>query len=252
MRSFAAGYCAILFCLLSPALPVAAERGTFGHFDRSLNTTPHGYTIIPDPTGTAPTESIERFEVRSGDCGANRGWNDCETDRERSELSERGGRNPSGSTWWYGWSFYVPSDFPNIYPAKVALGQFHQEKAHVVWMFQNDRGGLHLDDQVDGRTRRYHPLITEEDLRGRWHRIEVQARWSPDDDGYFRVWVNGSQKVDYAGRTMTAKRVYFKYGLYRSFISRFRDATGEHAVPTQTVLFANVRRAESRALLAPQ
>jgi hypothetical protein len=25
----------------------------------------------------------------------------------------------------------------NVSPAKVALGQFHQDKGHVVWMFQN-------------------------------------------------------------------------------------------------------------------
>lgn len=248
----AAAVLTVFLTLVGPAVSVAVERGTFGPFVRSLNDAAHGYTVIDDPTGSAPTPQVERFEVRAGDCSANRGWNDCTSDRERSELSERGTRNLEGSTWWYGWSLYVPAATPNVYPTKLALGQFHQEGSHVVWMFQNGRGGYHLDDQVNGRTRRYHELIPQAGFRGRWHRIEVQAHWSTGDDGFFRVWVNGEQKVNYTGRTMTAERVYFKYGVYRSFLSRFRNATGAVVVPTQTVLFANVRRAESRQGLVPR
>jgi hypothetical protein len=29
----------------------------------------------------------------------------------------------------------LPKDFINVHPTKVALGQFHQEKGHVVWMY---------------------------------------------------------------------------------------------------------------------
>ncbi|MDA0664627.1 MAG: polysaccharide lyase [Proteobacteria bacterium] len=252
MPRILAGYCAVLIGLFAPAVCGAADRGAFGPFERSLNSTPYGYIVVPDPTGTAPTATVERFEVRPGDCSANRGWDDCATDRERSELSERGDREPAGSTRWYGWSFFLPAGFPEIHPAKLALGQFHQEKSHVIWMFQQTPGGLYLDDQVAGHTRRYHPLIDAAALRGRWHRIEVAARWTRNEDGYFRVWVNGIRKVDYAGRTMSADIVYFKYGVYRSFISRFRNATGTQDVPTQTVLYANIRRAESRAQLAPR
>ena len=155
------GIAVFALCMALSATTVAGERGSFGPFVRSLNDTAHGYTVIDDPTGSAPTPQVERFEVRPGDCGANRGWNDCTSDRERSELSERGGRNPVGSTWWYGWSLYVPADTPNVYPTKLALGQFHQEGSHVVWMFQNDGGGYHLDDQVSGRSRQYHELIAD-------------------------------------------------------------------------------------------
>ncbi len=226
------------------------DRGSYGPFERSLNTTSYGYQTIKDPTGNAPTPLVERFEVQPGDCGADSGWSDCKNDRERSELSEKGNRNRVGSTYWYGWSLYVPDDYVNVYPTKVALAQFHQHKSHPVWMFQNSNGGYHLDDQVLGGTRTYHKLIDEKDLRGKWHRIEVQAKWSHDEDGFFRVWVNGEPKVDYAGQTMTATLAYFKYGIYRSFISRYKAATGSDHVPAQVVLYANVRRAQTRDGLA--
>ncbi|MDP2698209.1 polysaccharide lyase [Thalassospira sp.] len=221
------------------------DRGTFGPFVRSLNDTDYGYRVVSDPTGSAIALLVERFEVRAGDCGGPTGI-DCGRDRERSELSERGGRNPAGSTYWYGWSIYFPDDFRNVYPTKVALGQFHQEGAKPAWMFQNDRGGYHLDDHVTGTKPRYRKLIDESDLRGTWHRIEVQAKWSRHDDGFLKIWVNGDQKVDYAGPTMTADKIYFKYGVYRSYVSRYQKDRKTDKVPAQTVLFANVRRADTR------
>jgi hypothetical protein len=226
--------------------PGSIDRGSFGPFERSLNVKAHGYAVIADPTGTAPTRMVERFEVRPGDCHFNAGWNDCESDRERSELGERGRQNPVGSTAWYGWWLYIPDDWINVFPTKVALGQFHQVGSHPVWMFQNDKGGLYLDDHTTGRTRQYHLLIGESELRGRWHRIEVHAHWTREETGFLRVWVNGEQRVDYSGPTMTAKTVYFKYGVYRSFLSRYLQAHGNSEVPAQIAYFAGVKRARSR------
>jgi hypothetical protein len=230
----------------------SADRGDFGSFKRSLSTSSYGYAIIDDPTHLAPTKTVERFEVRPGDCGSNSDWSDCDHDRERSELSEQLKETQSGSVWWYGWSIFVPNDYINVYPTKVALGQFHQDKSHPAWMFQNGDGGYHLDNQVHGSSSADYPLLTEAELRGRWHKIEVQVRWSRNDDGFFRVWVNGAPKVDYVGATMSADRVYFKYGLYRSFLGRYKSAKGVSEVPAQTVYFSNVRRSKDRAgLVAP-
>ena len=218
----------------------------FFNFHRSLNTKTYGYLAINDPTGYAPVSVVERFEVRPGDCGQEMGWSDCKNDRERSELSEDALSYPNeeGETWWYGWHMFVPEDYPNIYPAKVALGQFHQLNGrNPAFMFQNHKGGLWLDNQL---TKRYYPLISESDLRGRWHKIEVHAHWSRSRDGFFKVWVNGGQKVNIKGHTLSDKTSYFKYGIYRSFLSR----SFHH--PAQTVYYANVRKHRSREGLLPK
>lgn len=241
---------ALLF-VLGACQTAAIDRGSFGEFKRSLNNTEYGYLVITDPTGSAPVKFVERFEVQPGDCAANDGWDDCANDRERSELSERGNRNPHGETHWYGWSLYVPDDHINVFPTKLALGQFHQQNDHVVWMFQNGAGGIYLDDQVTGRTRSKTTLIEPGDLVGRWHRFEVHAKWTRQDDGFFRVWVNGVQKADYTGPTMSAEIVYFKYGVYRSFMSRYKNAHDVDEVPAQIAYFANVRRGATRDDIAP-
>ncbi len=197
-------------------------------------------------TGAASTPMIDVFDVRPGDCSFNSGWNDCLNDRERSELSEIKKSTGLHSEYWYGWSIYFPDTYQNVYPTKVALGQFHQKGSHPVWMFQNSDGGYHLDNQVTGRSSEYYLLIQEATLRGRWHRVEVHVRWEKDKTGFFRVWVNGTQKVDYEGATMDASYVYFKYGLYRSFLSRYKSKNNVDSVPAQTVYFSNVKRSLSR------
>ena len=76
------------------------DRGNFGPFKRSLNNTSYGYNIIKDFTGTAPTEYIEVFDVRPGDCASDTGWSDCKQDRERSELSGSKDNYPGNEFLW--------------------------------------------------------------------------------------------------------------------------------------------------------
>jgi len=245
-----------LYPLLLACLPVSLaaaddlapppDKGDFSAFIRSVNDKPYGYEIVDDPTGTAPAKRVERFEVRAGDCGVSKGWSDCARNRERSELREGRPVSPAGSEAWYGWWFYLPETWPDVWPTKTVIGQFHQWRANVIWMFLNYRGGLWLDDMSGGGTSRRIPLIAAATLRGRWHRVEVHARWARDKTGFLRVWIDGVKKADLAGSTMTADTVYFRYGVYRSFVSRYERATGKTGVPTQWALFAKVRKAKTR------
>ncbi|MCF6172431.1 MAG: polysaccharide lyase [Campylobacteraceae bacterium] len=238
----------LLFVLLIAGC-VTIDKGNFGPFKRSLNDKSYGYKISPDITKTAPTKMIEIFEVKPGDCSSNNGWSDCANDRERSELSGSKDNYP-GSEYWYGWSIYFPKEYKNIYPTKTALGQFHQKHSHPVWMFQNSSGGYYLDQQVHGHTEMYYPLISKKDLREKWHKIEIHAKWATNNNGFFKVWVNGVQKVNYIGQTMTAAQVYFKYGIYRSFLSRYKNAHKVNKVPSQTVFYSNIKRADTRKYLS--
>ena len=245
------GLLACLIVLAANAAAAEIERGTFGPFIRSLNDKPHGYAVLADPTGAAPAPLVECFDVRPGDCGRNRNWDDCAKDRERSELSEKKKDTAAGEHHWYGWSVYLPARFADAYPTKVTLGQFHQVGSHPAWMFEVGPTGYRLDDHVNAGRAAY-PLVAASELKGRWHRIEIEAKWSAGRDGVLNVWADGALKVDHKGPTMTAERVYFKYGLYRSFLSRYKKAAGADVVPGQVVVNANVRRAETRdGLKAP-
>jgi len=218
------------------------DRGSFGPFKRSLNNKSYGYSVVKDFTGRSGVEFVERFEVRAGDCGSSSQWSDCRSDRERSELS--GPKDGfQGSINWYGWSIFVPETFQNIFPTKLALGQFHQLRGLPAFMFQNSVGGYWFDENF-GHSRIPIKLIADEELLGKWNRIEVHAKWHKSD-GFMKVFVNGEQKVDFRGRTMTEDVVYFKYGVYRSFVSRYKNFYRK-SLPTQIVYFANVKRSKTR------
>lgn len=213
-------------------------------FYRTLNLTPHGYQVVEAPHPIRDGETAERFEVRPGDCGEDYEWSDCATDRERSELSESPPFSSVGREYWYGWSLYIPENFPNVYRTKVALGQFKQEEiGNPLIMFQNYSGGYWLDmDQTVGEVSGYKKLIDKSDFRGKWHDIVVHAKWCTGSDGFVKVWVNGELKAEVNGRnTYYNKPIYFSYGVYRTYLSRYFGS-----VPTQIAYFDEVRKGLKR------
>lgn len=224
----------------------------------------HGYQLVHKNNGE-PVRSGEqslRFEVRAGDCGYHSRASDCDRDRERHELSSGSQKYIMGDgEYWMGWSIYVPKDFPNIYPTKTALGQFHQVSGRPAWMFQNKNGGLWIDNHLGHNLinnlqgKNYTKLLSSAQLRGRWNDIAVHVNWSDKADGFFTIYLNGSQKpsYDWSGATKSSgKSVYFKFGIYRSYLKRWQKATGRKKTPTQIVYFDEVRRGKTRQDIAPK
>ena len=150
--------------------------------------------------------------------------------------------------------FISPTIINNVEPARVEIGKFNQyNKKHKeiafqrIWTFQNSPNGYYMNE---------YKLVDERELRGRWHRIEVQARWAKNTTGFFRVWVNGVRKVNYRGNTIDNRseiqnNVYFLYGIERSGLSRYKNRYNTKVVPAQKVYFANVKRGRSRSALRP-
>lgn len=218
-----------------------------GH--RSLNNTPWGYQRILDPTGSAPTQYVERFEVRAGDCSSGATWSDCSNDRERSEISTPK-NNILGNEYRYTWSIYIPEDYESAWPAKVTLGQFHQLGDNTVgrlgkhswgttppFMFVMSENGLLI---VNNNTISPSEVVVEKDnIKGKWHTISVEAKWDKKN-GYFNVYADGERKYAYDGKT-TENTVYFKYGIYRRSVSYYQREHGKE-IPTQVVYFTGFTR----------
>ena len=199
----------------------------------------HNHDIVTKTNGHPVRygKRSEKFDVRPGDCGItkNGGWNDCENDRERTEMSSHGTlKYHSGDEYWYRWSLFLPKDHTNLYPVKVTFAEFK----HIGCpdpMFQllearmkSDKGELMAyfssADKLSGELWSMNELTR--DYKGKWNDFVVHAKWSHSENGWFKVWVNGELKLDYAGKTLYCFRgIYFKYGVYRAFVSRNWDAT---------------------------
>ncbi len=190
-----------------------------------------------------------RFEIKTGDCGWGKDnkWSDCKNDRARHELS---GNYQNDGEYWYTWSLYLPEDFQLVFPTKLAMSQFHQQKSHPVWMFQNVSGGYYVDDQVVGITAHMRKIINHQDMLGAWNDILINANFTHEETGFFKVWVNGKLVFEHHGKTKRKdKQIYHKFGLYQSFLSRYRKAKNVEDVPGQVAYFDEIRRATSCAKL---
>ena len=203
----------------------------------------HGVCIV-NKSEEHPTrlgEQALRFEVKPGDCGYSRSWSDCKNDRERHELK---GHNHQGENW-YMWSVFLPKNFQNVYPTKLSFFQFKQIKnGKPVWMIQNYNGGFHIDNQVNGYSTLPMGIIILEakETINKWNDMVVNSNWTVSKDGFFRLWVNGKLILNHSGPTMSkGNKVHVKFGVYRSFLSRFKDNNRLDKVPGQVVYFDEAR-----------
>ena len=187
----------------------------------------YGMQVVDKKDGhpvRAGEQSI-RFEVRDGDCGKDPdGWSDCKGDRERHELSVAGKKDlMSKGEYWFSWSLFFPKDHQNLWPLSNNYGQFHQKDGAPVFMFKELRSGysvVRTIGDVDYDERR---LIRNDDLKGKWHDILINAKWSKKDDGFFNVCVNDKLKYEYKGPTKTEKYVYQKFGIYSTGVTRYKN-----------------------------
>lgn len=214
-------------------------------FQRSLNDKPWGYNTVDQWNGPVDRGRLsERFELRQGDCAEQPGWSDCAMDRERTEMSELKPYTPLGKPTWYSWSVWFDRGWQDISPVTTTVGQFHQRDVSVpaVLFIQKDKQYyIRLESTKNLYPNNIIPLLTNSELRGRWHRIVVFANWSTGEDGVFQVWINGTQKIDLRGpNTTNTTPVYFKYGIYRSFVSRVPQR------PTQIVYIDEVKKGPTR------
>ena len=220
-------------------------------FQRSLNDKAWGINSITRGQGPVFRGKLsERFEVRQGDCSAQPGWSDCAMDRERAEMSELRPYTPLGVPTWYSWSIYFDKNWPDISPVTTTVGQFHQreQSAPALLFIQKDNRymlriesakNLYPNNQV--RT-----LLTGNEIRGKWHTVVVFANWSTGADGILQVWINGKQRLDLRGpNTVNTTPVFFKYGIYRSFVSRVPNR------PPHVLYIDEVRKGPTRESVDP-
>jgi adenylate kinase family enzyme len=196
--------------------------------------------FVPDPD--APTGQALAITVRAGDCPGVGGHGEP---TERAELYEtRAAALPIESEAWYGFSFYLPADFP-VVDRRLVVGQWHQPHPapfRSPLVANRFRDGAFSITREDGVTR---VVCFEErrEVRGRWLALAYHVRFSPTSAGLLEAWMDGRQVVSYRGPLGYpdgGDRVHFRIGLYR-----------DHLPMPMTMLIRHFRRGGSVADLSP-
>ena len=221
----------------------------------------YSHKYIKDKSRARAGEAYQRFELRDGDCFFKKGdsWNDCKMNRERFEFSSKPRQKPKGKQC-YAYSIRLDKNFKSVNPTNTDLGQVHQ-----IGGPKGTAGGL----------KSFPPLIQigakNNDLYFGWHKLtgnvnnvidtridyklakinEMKDVWTDIsfcldfENKKMKAWVNGKKKVEInqSPINFTPEKIYFKYGIYRSFISRYESIYGK--MPTQIVFYDEIRRGTS-------
>ena len=201
------------------------------------------YALTIDKEIVRAGDKSFKFEIRKGDCGWSEGWSDCDNDRGRHELSA-GGKDDImiDGEYWFAWSIYLPEGHENLYPMNTNYGQFHQRAGPPVFMFMEKEDGYSLVKTIEDDDYQEVLLVSNKDFVGKWNDILVNVNWSKKYDGFFKVWVNNKLKYKYRGPTKTKEKVYYKFGIYRSYMNRYKGSE----MPTTIAYFDEIRKGKSK------
>ena len=219
----------------------------------------HNVNYIEDNSKSRSGNYYQKFELRNGDCFSDENWNDCDNDRQRIELSSEPNQPISGKQC-YGYSIKLSNNFTDIRKVSTTLGQIHQKggpsgKANSLSSFppliQIDarKGNLYLNwhklsgskDNVKDESK-YYKLKTLKSMKGVWTDISLCLDF---ENKRIDAWVNGKHiiKILKSPIFFEPESIYFKHGIYQSFISNYTSFKGE--TPTQIVYYDEVRRGNS-------
>ena len=227
---------------------------------RSLSTTSWGYKRVSAPEPVYLGETSQRFEVRAGDCGGDSGWDDCKTDRERSEVTAVNAKFFPGSSSWIPFLLYLPNDFKTSNYVNTNLGQVHMKGGFAGTaggfksfppLLQLNAKGAHYTAcfQVVVEVQRGFTSFCDDkevaeitQLKGKWSRVTMHLDLESKAQKV-RIFLNRKLVVEFEQTLPRDPQYYYlKYGIYRSFVSR-----NVLPMPTQVVYYDEVKVGSSQA-----
>ena len=241
----------------------ASKNSGYGSHSNFFGQKKKNFQLITNPDKARRGEKYQRFEVTDGDCFSTDGWNDCETDRERVEYTATPMQKPTGNQC-FAFSIMLDDSFQSVSPTNTSLGQIHQKggptgskegmKSNpplIQFDVRHDYYEMNwhvLSGSVNNVNDKsvFYKLISIGDMKGKWTDISFCLDFS---NSKISAWVNGNKKVDIDKAPINAKfiptAIYFKHGVYRSFISKYKASQGTDVMPTQIVFYDEVRRGSS-------
>ncbi len=212
----------------------------------------HGFNLVNLKDGHPVRSGMKsyRFEVRLGDCGKDEGHNDCKKDRQRVEGQfkeyQKGKKD-----YWYSASIYLPKDYTSVAPVRTTFMQLYEKGWKPILMI-TDRSNqwLEIGRMWSGEYVEMKKGIKIDDMKGKWTDILINARYSREEDGFLKVWVNDKlvlEALNIKNITPYTKRgVGLDFGIYQTFVSGWKREHGDKDYPNMVVYFDEVNLGTSK------
>ena len=217
-------------------------------------------------TSPALGEKAWKITLLPRDCGRDKDgdYSDCKNngrdavvghgggDRARSEYSTSSNRYTGER--WISVSIYLPKDFKSVEPVSTSLFQIYEwgnsdQQRHPRMMLRVKNGVLEPryfpvnGHDVSGKIIK-HLFIDE--MKDKWTTIIFHTKMGkPPGEGFSKMYVNDVLYNYYDGRTGYGGKFFNKFGIYHSWLSRWKDEVyGEY--PTQVVYYDTLFRTSSK------
>jgi hypothetical protein len=154
-------------------------------------------------------------------------------DSERDELMEaKKLTSKENGAYEFSFSMFLPTNFP-IVPTRLVIAQWKQycpngvsDDSPVVAV-RYVSGALIITHQTGPHQTTL--FETKDEVRGQWLDFRLQMRFSTNENGRIKAWLNDKAVVDYTGVNaypenektgyLYPSRFYFKMGLYRDLMA---------------------------------
>ena len=194
---------------------------------------PYGALIVNKKDGYPVYDGNEssRFELKTGDCGGEMGYDDCSTNRSRSEIREDW-VNPStvlDKTITYTENVFIPSQY-HFKPTKdglLVLSQVHWDGGDgtvgaltYLVMEQNNTLLIRTHKGFSWDWNQNYTITTSP--YDKWINIKYEVKVSNNSDGYIKVFVDGKLLFIESRPTVnnpTTCSIQLKLGIYNTFIN---------------------------------
>jgi polysaccharide lyase-like protein len=184
---------------------------------------------------TNPDKYTLRFEVRSGDVWASSGYNDSANNRSELEFTQRSNAGTKVTL----------SETLTLEPGPVSTASFFNfNQLHTTdpqsppcpITFQLTPGDF-MEIVVQWPGTDWHRVYRSPQpvARGKPMAVKFEAMMDADgSDGYLKVWLDGSQIVDYRGKigANSPQQYYWKCGIYRKKAAETTAATYRNVAVT--------------------
>jgi len=222
----------------------------------------HNFQFVNDSTKSRRGNQYQRFELREGDCYNLGNWDDCANDRQRVEFTANPFLPPKGNQC-IAFSIMLDKSFETIEPSPTALGQIHQRGGPTTFaggfksnpgilMFHAEEGYYDFDwlylhgprndiTQLDLKFR----LLPLDEMKGKWNDISFCLDFAKSN---MSLWVNGKRKFNInqpPHGLHLPESIFFKYGIYQSFTTWYKEEHNKDKTPTQIVYYDEIRRGSS-------
>ena len=146
---------------------------------------------------------------------------------------------------WYSASIYLPNDYQSVAPVRTTFAQLY-EKGWKPILMVTDRSGewIEVGRMWSGEYVEMKKAIKINDMKGKWTDVLINARYSREEDGFMKVWINNKLVLNSENikniTPYTKRGVGLDFGIYQTFVSGWKRGHGEKPYPNMVVYFDEV------------